>query len=144
MTLCGFVEPFVPTTVEDLDSGSELASDSALVLPAMELASDSAPVLPAMELASDSVPVLSAMELALASDSLSDSETVPEFDSASDSRSALEPSPEQILPYPLPTVCVAFVCHEQRASEQTNISSSRLLRVSALTGYHSCALALRR
>lgn len=126
MTLCGFVEPFVVlTTVED--SGSELesdsASDSALVRPAMELASDSAPVLLGLELASDSAPVLSAMALAQESDSLSDSETVPEFDSASDSRSALVQSPEQILRYPLPPVYVAFVCHAQRASEQTNISS---------------------
>jgi hypothetical protein len=62
------------------DSGS--ASDS-------ELESDSVPVLSAMELALESVPVLSAMELALESDSPSDldSETVPEFDSASASDS---------------------------------------------------------
>ena len=107
------------------DSGSELESDlhsdSALALPAMELESDSAPVLPAMELASDSVPVLWAMELALESDSPSDSdwdsETVPEFDSASDSRSVQAESPEQILPYPLLQAGVAFVYHAQRASE---------------------------
>ena len=106
--------------IEDLDSASdsELASDSVPAQWAMELASDSVPVLPATELASDSVPALSAMELASESDSPSDSdlETAPEFDSASDSRSAPQAqSPERILPYPLLPACVAFAGRAQRA-----------------------------
>jgi len=107
--------------IEDLDSASdsELASDSAPVLWAMGLASDSEPVLPATELASDSVPALPAMELASESDSPSDSdsETAPEFDSASDSRSAQAESPEQKLRYPLLPACVVFVGRAQHASE---------------------------